>query len=195
MRFDIQIVLYRWSWCQPAIPDVQDLHVSLHGSDSSLVTNLPSAWALCLWVEVFPVLYSLVIYDFGGVEYTWLWVGYLQTPLAIKETLRHFLESRYVLFSLPLFVMIVQNVSPMRTILTGDRFANRLLWLMTATAHAMAISVTITYYGFEYNPDNEAYKNVNPWLSLQEKFCTHNFHLIQVSYNNYSKLRREIINW
>jgi len=61
----------------------------------------------------------------------------------------------------------------------GDRFANRLLWLMTATAHAMAISVTITYYGFEYNPDSEAYKNVNPWLSLQEKFCTHNFHLIQ----------------
>ena len=85
----------------------------------------------------------------------------------------------------------------MRAILSGDRFANRLLWLMTATAHAMAISVTITYYGFEYNPDSEAYKNVNPWLSLQEEFCTHNFHLIQVRlpYNNYSKSRGEIINW
>ena len=113
-----KIVLYRWSLCQPAIPDVQDLHVNLHGSNTGLVTNLPSAGTLCLWVEVFSVLHSLVIYDFGGVEYTWLWIGYLQTPLAIKETLRHFLESRHVLFSLHLFVMMVRNPSLMRTILT-----------------------------------------------------------------------------
>ena len=63
-------MLYRGRPCQPAILDVQGIHVILHGSNTGLVTNLPSAGTLCLWVEVFSVLHSLVIYDFGGVEYT-----------------------------------------------------------------------------------------------------------------------------
>ena len=64
----IKIVLYRGRLCQPAILDVQGIHVILHGSNTDLVISLQSAWTLRLWVEVFPVQYSLVIYDFGGVE-------------------------------------------------------------------------------------------------------------------------------
>merc|ERR1719295_1083133 len=64
----------------------------------------------------------------------------------------------------------------------NDHWSNRCLWVLTNLSHAIALSVTISYYTFEYPGSGlqlSQYSDLKSWELAEELFCTHNFHLVQ----------------
>jgi len=65
---------------------------------------------------------------------------------------------------------------------SADHWRNRLLWFLTNLSHALAISVTVSYYTFEYPGSGlqlVQYSDLKSWELVNELFCTHNLHFIQ----------------
>ena len=145
-------------------------------------------------------IWSFTYRQLGTYSYGWKYFLYLShwsyTLLVMWAILdfglvfyRHNLQSRILLdpfwnqgSSLSVILLYHIELAWWEISLPQDnRLRNKLLWLMTTTAHPLAMSMTVSFYGFQYNSDDQLYQSLDPWPSLQEKFCEHNIHLIQVS--------------